>query len=85
MASRLRLPVVPVRLEGADQVLHRTWRWPKAGPVRVRFGAPLTLEGADYESLARRVEQAVRDLGTPPAIAVSRQASAARRRHRHRA
>jgi hypothetical protein len=37
-------------------------KWPKRGPVRVAFGAPLTLEGEDYEALTRRVEEAVRSL-----------------------
>ena len=59
MASRLALPVVPVRLEGVDHVLHQTWRWPRRGAVSVTFGAPVTLEGDDYASLARRVEDAV--------------------------
>jgi long-chain acyl-CoA synthetase len=62
MASRLRLPVIPVRLEGLDRVLHHTWRWPRRGTVHVRFGAPLQLDGDDYGALARTVEQAVRAL-----------------------
>jgi long-chain acyl-CoA synthetase len=59
LGSRLRLPVVPIRLEGVDRVLHQTWRWPRRGGVRVTFGAPLTLEGADYAGLARRVREAL--------------------------
>jgi len=59
MASRLRLPVVPVRLEGLDRVLHHTWRWPRRGTVRVVFGTPLELDGDDYGRLTRRVEGAV--------------------------
>ncbi|RPH60396.1 MAG: hypothetical protein EHM89_09000 [Acidobacteria bacterium] len=59
MASRLRLPVVPIRLEGLDRVMHRTWWWPRRGAVRVIFGPPLYLEGDDYLSLATRVEKAV--------------------------
>ena len=59
MASRLRLPVIPVRLEGLDRVLHHTRRWPRRGAVRVTFGAALHLEGDDYAALAQRVEQAV--------------------------
>ena len=62
IASRLDVPVVPVRLEGLDRVLHHTWRMAKPGKVRVAFGAPLKLSGEDYESLARRVESAVRSL-----------------------
>jgi hypothetical protein len=32
------------------------------GRARVKFGAPLNLEGDDYPSLARRIEDAVRAL-----------------------
>lgn len=67
MASRLQLPVVPVRLEGLDRVLHHTWRWPRRGTVHVRFGAPLQLEGDDYAALAGRVERAVMALLPEPA------------------
>jgi len=62
IAARLGLPVVPVRLEGLEKVLHMKMKWPKRGPVRVAFGAPLTLEGEDYEALTKRVEEAVRSL-----------------------
>jgi 1-acyl-sn-glycerol-3-phosphate acyltransferase len=59
IASKLHLPVVPVRLEGVEQVLHHTWHWPRRGSVRVTFGAPLVLQGGDYVALARRVQEAV--------------------------
>jgi long-chain acyl-CoA synthetase len=62
IASRLNVPVVPVRFEGLDRVLHHTWRMATPGRVRVAFGAPLHLTGEDYESLAKTVENAVRDL-----------------------
>jgi len=62
IGSKLGLPVVPVRLEGLDKVLHPKMKWPKRGPVRVAFGAPMRLEGEDYVELARKVEQAVRAL-----------------------
>jgi long-chain acyl-CoA synthetase len=62
MASKLNLPVVPVRLTGLDKVLHKDMRWPVRGPVRVAFGSPLHLSGDDYAALARRVEDAVRSL-----------------------
>ena len=42
IASRLNVPVVPVRIEGLDKVLHPTWRMARPGRVRVAFGAPLT-------------------------------------------
>ena len=68
IASRLALPVVPVRLEGLDRVLSPTMRWPKRGPVRVAFGPPLThLEGEDFPALAAEVEAAVERLASRPA------------------
>ena len=63
MASRLGVPVIPVRLEGIDRVLHHTWKMAKPGPVHVMFGAPMRLTGEDYVDLAAQVEAAVRKLG----------------------
>ena len=62
IASRLDVPVVPVRLDGVDRVLHPTSRFPARGPVRVAFGAPLRLRGDDYAALAQQVEDAVKAL-----------------------
>ncbi|HUR35316.1 MAG TPA: AMP-binding protein, partial [Vicinamibacterales bacterium] len=62
IGAKLEVPVVPVRLEGLDKILHHTWKWPKVGRATVTFGAPMQLTGDDYEALALRVEQAVRDL-----------------------
>jgi len=62
MAARLGVPVVPVRIDGLDRVLHPTWKMARPGPVRVAFGAPLQLEGEDYAELAGRIEEAVRSL-----------------------
>ena len=62
LAARLRVPVVPVRLDGLDRVLHKSWRMAVPGRVRVAFGAPLTLGDGPYDELARQVEDAVRRL-----------------------
>jgi long-chain acyl-CoA synthetase len=62
IGSRLEVPVVPVRIEGLDKVLHHTWRMARPGPVRVAFGRPMRLIGSDYETLAKQVEDAVRGL-----------------------
>ena len=63
IGARLGVPVVPVRLDNLDRVLHPRWKWPRRGPARISFGAPLRLEGDDYEALAKRVEDAVRGMG----------------------
>jgi long-chain acyl-CoA synthetase len=62
IAARLNVPVIPVRIEGLDRVLHHTWRMAKPGRIRIAFGAPLRLTGEDYEALAKQVEDAVRAL-----------------------
>jgi long-chain acyl-CoA synthetase len=64
IASRLDLPVVPVRLTGLDKVLHRNAPFPRPGPVHVAFGAPLRLKGDDYAALAAQVQAAVTALPT---------------------
>ncbi len=60
IASRLNVPVVPVRLEGLDRVLHQRWKFPKRGRARIAFGSPMSLTGNDYAALALEVEEAVR-------------------------
>jgi long-chain acyl-CoA synthetase len=62
MASRLEVPVVPVRLDGVDRVLHMKWKMAKPGHVRVAFGAPMRLRGEDYAALAADVERRVKSL-----------------------
>jgi long-chain acyl-CoA synthetase len=62
IGSRLRLPIVPVRIRGANQVLHPKWKMARVGRVEIAFGQPMRLEGDDYAALARQVEEAVRAL-----------------------
>ncbi len=62
MASRLHLPVVPVRLVGFEKILNQHARMATPGRARVIFGKPMRLEGEDFRSLAATLEQAVRDL-----------------------
>ena len=62
IASRLDVPVIPVRLDGLDRVLHPTWHMVRPGRVRIAFGAPLLLRGEDYAALAQQVEEQVRSL-----------------------
>jgi long-chain acyl-CoA synthetase len=62
IAARLGVPVVPVRLEGLDRILHQSWKFPKRGRARVTFGAPILLKGNDYVEMAGRLEVAVKAL-----------------------
>lgn len=62
LASKLKVPVVPIHLEGVDRVLPRGAFRPRPGETRVVFGRPLYLREGDPQALANRVEQAVRAL-----------------------
>jgi long-chain acyl-CoA synthetase len=62
IASKLEVPVVPVRIDGLTGVLHPDWKMAKPGRVRVAFGAPMTFTSDDYEAIARQVEAAVKAL-----------------------
>jgi long-chain acyl-CoA synthetase len=62
IGSRLNLPVVPVRLDGVDRVLHPSWKMARRGSVGVRFGSPIVFQGDDYESMSRQLQEAVRRL-----------------------
>ncbi len=63
IGARLGVPVIPVRLEGLEKVLHTRMKFPKRGPVRITFGEPMRLEGDDYAALAKQVEDQVREMG----------------------
>jgi long-chain acyl-CoA synthetase len=60
IASKLGIPVVPIRIDGMDRVLHQTWKMARPGRVEITFGPALRLTGDDYLALARQVEDAVR-------------------------
>jgi long-chain acyl-CoA synthetase len=62
IASRLDLPVVPVKIEDVDRLMPVGSSFVRPGRIRVAFGAPLRLRGDDYAALAARVEEAVRNL-----------------------
>jgi 1-acyl-sn-glycerol-3-phosphate acyltransferase len=63
LAVRLGVPVVPVHLDGLFSVLSFRDRWPKPGPVRVRFGRPLRFrETESFDDATWRIEAAVKDL-----------------------
>jgi long-chain acyl-CoA synthetase len=65
IGARLGVPVVPVRIEGLDRILHHSWRWPARGRARVAFGPALRLEGENYPAMAAQIEAAVRRLQRP--------------------
>jgi long-chain acyl-CoA synthetase len=62
IASRLDVPVIPVRIDHVDTLLPVGAHFVRPGRVRVAFGAPLRLQGDDYAALAAQVESQVRAL-----------------------
>ena len=64
MAVRLGIPVVPIHVQGLYAVLPVDASWPRPGPVRLRFGSPISFhETEDFREAAKRVEEEVRRLG----------------------
>jgi 1-acyl-sn-glycerol-3-phosphate acyltransferase len=65
MARRADVPVVPVRIEGTHDVMPKGRVLPRRAPVRVSYGEPMVpADGEDARSFGRRIEQAVRELGS---------------------
>jgi long-chain acyl-CoA synthetase len=62
IASRLEIPIVPVRIDDVDRLMPVGSSFVRPGRVRVAFGAPIQLRGDDYAALAAEVERAVRAL-----------------------
>jgi 1-acyl-sn-glycerol-3-phosphate acyltransferase len=65
IASSLKIPIVPIYLEGIHRVLHRRWWFPRPGQVRVVFGSPIYPAAKNPVAIAREVEEAVKRLGKP--------------------
>jgi 1-acyl-sn-glycerol-3-phosphate acyltransferase len=64
MAMQGKVPVIPVFLEGLEAIMPRGSTTPTPGPVTVRLGAPVSLEGIESvpEGTAK-LEAAMRELG----------------------
>ena len=52
IATRLRVPVVPIYITGLFEIYPANATWPKRGPVRVRIGAPLHFQQEQDEKRA---------------------------------
>jgi len=64
LATRLRIPVVPVHLEGLYDLRVANKHWTRAGHIRVTIGAPVEFRETDVpEEIARELERRVKSLG----------------------
>ena len=67
LAVRLQAPVIPIHLSGLFDILSVNDRWPKRGPVRVRFGEALWFrESQDYREVTQTIADAVMTLARRP-------------------
>jgi long-chain acyl-CoA synthetase len=65
LATRLGIPVVPMRLDGLFDLREANKHWTSAGHIRVAVGAQVKFAATeDAESIARELERTVRELGT---------------------
>ncbi len=62
MAILLRLPIVPIYIEGLYALYSVHDSWPKRGPVHVSFGQPLRFTVETYDEVAQKVGRAIENL-----------------------
>ena len=62
MATLLRVPIVPIYIEGLYKVYSLHDSWPKRGAVRVSFGQPQEFKTESYEEVAGKIRRAIEDL-----------------------
>ncbi len=62
MALRLRIPVVPIYLDGLFKVHSIHDDWPQPGKVQVSIGSPLKFGQDNYQAVVRQIEKALQNL-----------------------
>jgi long-chain acyl-CoA synthetase len=64
LASNLKLPVVPVRIDGAHEIREARSKFNRPGRIRIHIGKPVEFPaGIDPQEIARILEQSVAELG----------------------
>jgi long-chain acyl-CoA synthetase len=65
LASNLKLPVVPLRIDGAYEIREARSKFNRPGRIRVHIGKAMEFSaGTDAQEIARALEQCVAELGT---------------------
>lgn len=62
IVKELKVPVVPIHIEGIDKVLHPNMTWPKRGSAKVRFGKPLMFTNETQDEIVSKCRRAIEDL-----------------------
>jgi long-chain acyl-CoA synthetase len=64
LASNLKLPVVPMRIDGAHEIREAHSVFNRPGRIRVHIGKPVEFPaGSDAQEIARVLEQCIAELG----------------------
>ena len=64
LASNLRIPVVPMRIDGAYEIREARSKFNRPGRIRVYIGKPVEFPaGSDPQEIARVLEKSVAELG----------------------
>src|SRR6202043_1926960 len=67
LASNLKVPVVPIRVDGAYEIREAHSRFNRPGRIRVHIGKPMEFPaGSDPQQIARDLERRVAALGSSP-------------------
>jgi long-chain acyl-CoA synthetase len=67
LASNLKIPVVPMRIDGAYEIRESGSKFNRPGLIQVHIGKPVEFPAAsDPEEIARELEQRVAELGQSP-------------------
>ena len=62
MVKELGIPVVPIKINGTDQVLPHEAHFPKQGQVTVTFGKLLRFRFEEPDDIVKKTRQAVENL-----------------------
>ena len=63
LANNLRIPILPVRIDGLFEIKHAGKKFAAPGKIQVRIGKPLQFAPeSDPEEIARTLQKAVADL-----------------------
>lgn len=63
IASNMKVPIIPIKLEGLFEILPRYSNFPKKkGKVILKFGKPLYLTSQSYIDITKKIEVAIKSL-----------------------
>ncbi len=62
MVQHMKLPILPVRIDGLNEILPLDKYWPRRGKALVKIGKLMTFEGGTYSSIAQELESTIRQL-----------------------